>query len=547
MLTTLLLALAPMPQGGVSLTATVNDAVSHGSLGDSFLSLNEAVALANGTLTLAQLGAAEAAQVSGAAGTVDHILVDAATVTQIQVTAPVDTIVGQGSMVRVEGVKVGGSWPVLNAAGVSHTFELGTSQVDLGGFEIRGGQVGIRGTDFGGTMMMPAMLHHLHLDGQTQSAFHFEVTGAVAGNLVGVMVMHGSITNGPLGYRLIDNGNQGALVIVSEFMDYDGLVRGTDLDSNGVGGTSMCWTWRSNMTNCQQLLRVRRSANSSQRQMLRVVHGSYVCSGDVTDVQGTAAGETVFHHHHANFESTSGGRAYWVYPRTARFDVHGSEMVFVGDVEVAANRFTQRIWHHNNRFVGSRIVIDNDGSAPDLEWNRYENCSIEVPASARTPLQIKTCELHNTSVTGNSLFGAISVFNSYRLGGSLSGQVTETSAAPSAWFGTATVLPEEPSLGTSITLSTDLPVGMAVVWDLAPSYSRPTTTAYPFRFYGDPLMIDVQPGLYTLQSALTLTVPNAPFLVGLEFYLQPVSLPTAGQTHTPVVHLPRGGLVRPRL
>ena len=535
--------MALFPQGS-SVTASVDDPASHGAIGDSRLSLNEAIGLANGTLSRAQLSPGEAARVSGT-GAVDHILVDAAVVPQIQLSAPLDRINGQGLPVRIEGVKLAASWPVLQAGSVAHAFELGTPMVDLGGFEIRGGQVGISGTDFGGTMMMSAVVHDVHLDAQVVSALRFEVTGATSGNQIGVMLMRARITNGPLGLRLIDNGNQGGLVCVSEFVEFDGMARGIDVSSNGMGGTSMCWLWRSSMQNGQQLLRVRRNASSTQRQMLRVVHGSFVVSGDVTDVQGSVAGETVFHHHHATFESRGAGKAYWVHPRTAQFDVHGSEMEFVGDVEIAANRFTQRIWHHNSRFVGGTIVLDNEGSQAELEWNRYENCTFESPATARTAVLLDTCELHNTNVVGNSLFAPVTLDNCFRNGGTNTGQVSEVAPAPSAWFGTTSVVPEEPQLGSSVTLSVDLPPGMGAVWDLAPSFARPTTTAYPFRFYGDPLAIDVQPGVYTLQQSLTLQVPNAVGLVGLEFYFQALSLPTQGQSHTPVVHLPRGGLVRP--
>lgn len=545
MLTALAFSLALLPQG-TSVTASVDDPASHGVLGDSLLSLNEAIGLANGTLTLGQLSAAEAARVSGV-GPVEHVLVDAAVVPQIVLSAPLDPIVGQGVSLRVEGVKIGGSWPVLQAGSVAQVFEVGTTGLDLGGFEVRGGQVAVVGTDFGGTMMMAARVHDLVLDGQTSSALRFEVTGGASGNRLGVMVMRSRILNTPLGLSVIDNGTQGGLICVSEFVEFDGVARAIDVASNGMGGTSMCWLWRSSMQNGQQLLRVRRNPASTQRQMLRVVHGTFRVSGDVTDVQGSTAGETVFHHHHATFESTGGGKAYWVYPRTAQFDVHGSEMEFVGDVEIAANRFTQRIWHHNSRFVGGAIVLDNEGSQAELEWNRYENCSFESPATARTPVLFNTCELHNTSVLGNSLFAPVTLDNCYRAGGFNSGQVTEVAPAPSAWFGTSAVVPEEPQLGSSVTLSVDLPPGMGAVWDLAPSFSRPTTTDYPYRFYGDPFAIDVQPGVYTLQSSVTLQVPNAPSLVGLEFYFQAVSLPTQGQTHTPVVHLPRGGLVRPIL
>ncbi|MEC7726879.1 MAG: hypothetical protein VYD05_15260, partial [Planctomycetota bacterium] len=50
--------------------AFVNDVLSHGAVGDGYLSLNEAIRLHNGTLPVAQLSTAEQAQVSLLPGSV---------------------------------------------------------------------------------------------------------------------------------------------------------------------------------------------------------------------------------------------------------------------------------------------------------------------------------------------------------------------------------------------------------------------------------------------------------------------------------------------
>jgi hypothetical protein len=68
-------AAAGSPGGGPSgapsfhAIAFVNDPLSHGTLGDGLLSLNEAILLHNGTLLPSQLSAAEAAQLSLIPGT----------------------------------------------------------------------------------------------------------------------------------------------------------------------------------------------------------------------------------------------------------------------------------------------------------------------------------------------------------------------------------------------------------------------------------------------------------------------------------------------
>ena len=79
------------------------------------------------------------------------------------------------------------------------------------------------------------------------------------------------------------------------------------------------------------------------------------------------------------------------------------------------------------------------------------------------------------------------------------------------------------------------------------SYPRPTTTVEPVRFYGDPLTAIVLPGMVVFQSNTAVPLPNNAGLVGTELYVTGVTIPLLGQTWAPDYHLPRGGLVRPRL
>ena len=60
---------APDRTGMVHSVGRINDPLSHGLVGDGFLSLNEAIRLHNGTLLATQLSAAEAAQIQLIPGT----------------------------------------------------------------------------------------------------------------------------------------------------------------------------------------------------------------------------------------------------------------------------------------------------------------------------------------------------------------------------------------------------------------------------------------------------------------------------------------------
>jgi len=273
------------------------------------------------------------------------------------------------------------------------------------------------------------------------------------------------------------------------------------------------------------------------------VHTTAECSGHVLDVEGGANGLTMVHHHHSDFVAGSGQKAFWCWPRTAEFDVHGSEMVFDGDVAIAANLASMRIWQQNNLYRDGTVTYDVDGALPNLLWNRFDNCVIDVPATARSPVVVRTSELVGCTVQSASFLAPLTLQGCWRSGGSLSGFASEQQTAPSAFLGTTEVTPAQPQVGTSVLLATDLPFGIGLVWDFALAYERPNTTLEPVRFYGDPATVVVLPALLLFQSQMIVPIPNSPALAGLEFYVQGIALPLLGQPWAPVYHLPRGQLI----
>ena len=64
------------------------------------------------------------------------------------------------------------------------------------------------------------------------------------------------------------------------------------------------------------------------------------------------------------------------------------------------------------------------------------------------------------------------------------------------------------------------------------------------RFYGDPATAAILPVVVINQSTILLTIPTNTALVGLEFYVQGISVPWMPMPYAPAFHLPRGSLVR---
>lgn len=539
----LLILASGLPAGG--LTAMVNDVNSHGVVGDASLSLDEAIRLANGSLSVGALSSGERQRITGGGNSVDVIVVDANLLPRITLRAELTELRGQGASVQVRGLSSSqGSRPVIDAAAFSAAFKVRSPLIAISNFSIRNGKVGVDVETVTGSASVAALLGLLDLTGQTEAGFRFRAAASSRGQTTAVQVRSATLLNVPLGYDLQDAGDQGALISVSEDVYFYGVALGVSLSSDALGGTSTTEFWRSFFFNGSQFVKVRRGAASTQRQEFRFVHGVCESYADLADVQGSAGSETVFHTHHADWSAPPGRKVLHLYPRTARFDVRASEMAFVGDVFISAGRSSARISHDNNSYRNGRFVVDSDGVRPALLWNSFENCSIETASGNGAPLVISQSELHQTGVFGNSVSGPLTLDGCFRNGGNLQGSVTEINPAPTTWIARTAVGSSFVPLRTPLVLNSDLPPGIAGVWLIGLSQSRPLTTGFPFRFYFDPAAYLTLRGVSIQRSSLSLTVPNKMELTRYEFYAQMLTTPISGQTHVPPVSFPRGSIFR---
>lgn len=543
-----LVVAALCPQGPGPLTATVNDPMSHGAVGDALLSLNEAIRVASGSLALSALSAAEQARFSGTGTLVEHIAIDAAITPSITLQAPLadlTVIPGPHYHVHVMGVPAPGvPEPVIVGGSHARVFTLRTYNAMLHGLRIDGGQVGVdaRMPQPPAPAVHMAEVMHCHFTAQTTAAVRLHGTGT---DVSMVMVMECTLQNMPVGFLLDDQTASGGMVMLeAERVHMDGVALGSRVLEAGLGGNmSMLLVYRSTFVNGTTLAEQRRLPTSAQQFMYRFIHCDVTCSGNVLDIEGSPTGLTMVHHHHSDFVAGPGQKAFWVWPRTALFDVHGSEMDFTGDVLLAGNLTSPRFWHQNNVYRNGTVTFDVDGALPNLLWNHYENCTIDVPPTARSPVVVRQSELIGTSVASASFLAPIQLTGCWRSNGTLTGFASEVQPAPAAFLGTTDVGPAAPQVGSSLQLSADLPPGIALIWDLALSIARPVTTAEPVRLYGDPATLIVLPAIVVYQSTLTVPIPNVASLAGLEFYVQGISLPLYGQGWVPPYHLPRGQLI----
>ncbi|MEQ1632366.1 MAG: hypothetical protein ABL997_08335, partial [Planctomycetota bacterium] len=355
--------LVPSSPAALGLTANVTDTMSHGVLGDSLLSLDEAIRLCNGTLTVAQLSPQEAANVAGAGAVVDHVVIDPMVTLTIQLEAPLTPITGQGlGPVHVEGIVIAGHGhgvtTMLLGGAHAHVLALHTNEVTVSGLHLNGGQVGfdVRTAQGGYAEALMARIDECDMHAQTTASVRLTGVGLDHST---VMLHHCVFHNSARAILVDDQSNGGFVVVHGMHCHFDGVALGCEVTESGSGGAmSMVMFDRSEFDLGANFLRTRRIGTGDQQLMIRLLYCEVASSGDAVDVQGNGNGLTMIHHHHSTIAVSPGQKALVVGPKTAQFDIHGSEVEFTGDVVLRANLFTQRVWQQNNTYHNGVLTFD---------------------------------------------------------------------------------------------------------------------------------------------------------------------------------------------
>lgn len=546
-LSTLFPAVTAQPTvGPTGLTAHVTDVLSHGTLGDAFLSLDEAIRLCNGSLSLAQLSAAEAANVTGAGSAVLCIALDPMVTASITCQAALTPITGQGQgRVLVEGEVLPGPnhtsvMTQVFGGSMLHILRLETHLVTVSGLHFDGGVYGVdvHTTQAGMGMGQMAELEDCDFHGQALSAVHVSGAGV---DRSGVMLHHVHFHLLGCAVLMDDYSAGGWAMVHAMHCHFENVNIGCEVWEGGLGGAmSMAMFYRSSAHGGANFMKVRRVGASTQQLMVRLIHCDLETVGHNVDIQGNASGLTMVHHHHSRIAAPAGYQAMMVGPKTALLDFHGSEVSFEGDVSIAANLFTQRVWQQNNSYQNGTITIDVDGSLPNLLWNRFDNCQIVVPSAARSAVRLRSSELVASQVLGQSVLAPITLEGCYSNGSTFAGQATATNPAPSRFLAVCSVSPTEVPIGSSFDLVTDAPPSVGVFWVATLGIDQPNTTQEPFRFYGDPATAQILALSFGLTTS-SLQMPNDPAFVGVEIYMAPLSFSALG--YGPEIHMPAGGRV----
>jgi len=532
---------------GQNITATVNDARSHGAVGDNLLSLDEAIRLANGTLAVGALSAQERAQLAGL-GTLTVIQVRAAltpTITLERELAPITGVPGGGASIELNGIANAGSWPVVEAATHNYAFALRTNRADVRGFVVHGGRVAVDAdTTASLTLGVYSILADLSLSGQVEAGVRLRNPNDQPARRLLTKVRRCQLVGLPIGIDIDSNSDFGNIDVEGEWLVFSGCATCVDIDSVGQGGRHQWQGFRSDMTGCDYCLRLHRTFGNDSEWLLRAVYGDHLARRTAFELDGsTTSGDTVFHHHQINARGGLGSGDYVLHTRPAggRFDLHSSENVYEGNILIQSGRLSPRTWFNGDHFTNGTITISVEGVRPELQWNTFTATPITVLATSTQSLNFVDCEFVRSPISDLTRSGTTTLNRCFLASSTMSSNVVIMNTNPAQWIGHAAVTPVDPPRGGYVDLDVDLRPNTAALWWLGYSEPRPTTTNYPFRYYLNVASAISVPVLFTGQARLRMPIPNVPYLKDVEFHAQPVVVPTAAQPYVPAVSLPRGG------
>lgn len=533
------------------ITARVNDPRSHGAIADPFLSLDEAIQLANGTLPIAALSAQEAAQLSGVSGVVETIRIDGAVTPTITLQRLLSNIIGQHHAhvhVELDGVDGPNGAPVIDAGMLPIGLPVRTNHAHIHNLIIHGGMIGV---DFDTTLHYHpsefAELGHVHLEHQHHVGLRI-VNPAVNGMQAPIMLHAVHIHETEIGIEIVDHSVSGNVDVSGEHVEIEDCDIGIKVSIDSTGGDHILVLAHSSMTSVDEAVVVERTvATSDSRWRLRFVHGMYRAFDTAFDIGSSAPGQTTVEMHHLEVLGGVGSASYALRtgPQNAHVALLATECTFLAPILIAAGAPGSRARLHNDRFEAGALSLSLSNGSSDLQWSNFTAfpITIEAPSSAlAAPITFEGCELVRSNLS--DLTTGRSALNACFLGGSiLSSNVVNQRPQLAPWIGRGKVSPLDPPLGTYIDLQVDLHPGTAAVWMLGGVAASPITSAAPFRFYFDLTTAVALPALQQLTSRIRLPIPSTPQLRGASFYLQPVQVTTLGQSLVPPLFLPTGSVI----
>lgn len=529
------------------LSCKVNDARSHGAIGDTRLSLDEAIQVINGTLAVTALSTTERAQFTGLGSILEEIHLDPALTPTITLERVLTDVIGQPhahAHVEILGAEgPNGEHVVIDAANHAIGLPLRTNHAHVHGLVIRGGQIGIA---------YDTLLHYhptevgelgeVHCEGQSAVGIRVTNVASPVGQQAPLILHDVHVHDAPIGLQVRDSSVFGNVYVDAKHLEFDDCGIGIDVDIQGNGGDHLLTVHGGSIRHASTGMRVRRAAASSALWQFRLVHVDIDARMRAVDVEANAIGATGLGLHHvvAHGGVLPGDHALRTAPRDSTMTLRVTETTLLGDVQLALDPGANGLLFAGNHLRNGTLTIDFGGGSGLVQWNTLTSLPCSVAAANAGGITFDGCEFVRSPLS-NSAPGPVVVTGCYLASSPTSGAVTVQNALAAPWIGRVTVSPKDPPLGGFVDLSADLPAGIAAIWLLGIAADNPNVFANPHRFYLDLTAYVQLPAVVLSQGRVRVAVPMNMSLRGRTFYAQPVQAPINGQPFVPGIFLPIGG------
>lgn len=512
--------------------AFVNDTLSHGTLGDGLLSLNEAILLHNGQLSFAQLSAAEQAQLSlipgtGATTDVTWIDIDGSNTPVITIQQDLAPVLDTSFGLLIKGFS---DPPVLDFSGpgVLHGMIAPANSLTLQDLVFSGGPFGVDVTQTDASGQVGCALIGVDFVGQAQ--FGVRVT-AVTPNATGRLVLENCRFENVPSAIVFDETPAGRTTIFEAHqVDIVGASFGIDA-ALGSGGSTRYTFDRVTVEASQRGIRIGRSPTANRQTFLE---GSFVRvrSPQCALIDCHPSGLTWALLNLWDLKAPLGGTALQLGAPGAAWFGELNELTLEGAATFGAGAGGQPITLHNLRLKDGPATLATSVTQPmTLRDSRCDNSAVTVAAG--------TVTMNGCCFVGGSLqatAGAAAMLTGCHAP-TVGANVQVSAPLPAPQLGSMSIVPEDVLVGGSVQLNIDLPPGLIAVFALGFTDPTPTLLAPPLHFYFDTASYVMVPGAYLLQQGFTWPVPNGLTFVGIDLVAHAAVLPLAG-VQAPWLQLP---------
>lgn len=503
--------------------AEVNDPLSHGVVGDAFLSVNEAIQLHNRTLSPSQLSFAEQVQLSGAGADIAWINIDASSVPTITVERDFDVIQDWPHGFLLQGYN-GDAEIDFTGPGIQHGFRATSNFANWRNLILRGGPRGIElsqtDASFGGTV-----LDRVTFTGQSVAGF--VGVGTSIGGYGRVLLTGCTFANLPTAVAWDESANGRTSVFVAFDTQMSGVTNGIDLLLGG-GGAAAVQVERVSIEATANAFALRRTTNGDRTTNASLLHVRTRSSNGVS-IAGSAVGVTAL-------------------------DVRGLDAVAqasaltLGGVGTGVSGLVE-----DCRLAGA-FGLHTDATAGLVANNLHANGGAAALSSAGAALRVRRTRLLGTQLSLAGAVGAL-IEDSSIEGGSVQGNAaalltlsrcfvspgalgphTQASAPVGlAGIGQLAVSPFVVTAGTPVQLTSEMPAGHVGLFVLGFPAATPLYLDPNLHVYLDLAVAVTLPGVTFGQQTLGVPIPLDPAFWDTQWIVQAAVLPPAGSA-APAVH-----------